>query len=82
MAVLRLDHWDACLRWDLRFHSGEAGSTLVVGELGTDTSTMPRSKTELRRGFDWGEVGAEDGANSEGISDIRDQRPAAVEVES
>ena len=52
---------------------GDVGSTLVVGEAGRDRSTMLLSKMELR-GLDCGEVGAEDGANSDGESDMSDHR--------
>ncbi len=49
------------------------GSTLVVGDVGKDMSAMPRSNMELR-GLDRGELGTEDGANSEGFSESVDQR--------
>ena len=59
------------------FQLGDVGSTLVVGDAG-DGRPGTLSNTESRF-VDRGELGADDGANSDWFSDWRDQR--AVEGE-
>ncbi len=46
-------------------HEGDIGSTLVVGEVGSDRSRTFRSNMEFL-GLDKGELGTEDGAKSKG----------------
>jgi len=53
--------------------AGDIGSTLVVGEFGNDISMMPRSNSEWR-GFDGGELGADDD-KSDGLSETIDHLP-------
>ena len=52
---------------------GDIGSTLVVGDAGIEISCIPGSNIELR-GFEVGELGTDDGANSEGCSEKTDHR--------
>jgi hypothetical protein len=54
------------------FHPGDVGSTVVVGDAGDRRPGTLSNRESLL--FDRGEVGADDGANSEWFSDWRDQR--------
>jgi len=74
--LLRPESSDSCFLCDA-LQTGDIGSTLVVGEVGSDMSNMPLSNMDDRFA-DGGELGAEDGANSDGLSDTRDQRPYGV----
>lgn len=74
--MLREDSSDACFLCD-PLQRGDDGSTLVVGEVGSDMSTTFLSNMDDRFA-DGGELGAEDGAKSEGLSETRDHRPYGV----
>lgn len=74
--LLLAESSDSCFLCD-PLQTGDVGSTLVVGEVGSDMSNKPLSNMDDRFA-EGGELGAEDDVNSDGLSERRDQRPYGV----